>query len=128
MAACRRGAEPGDPRCDLGLSSPAPVLWHHRVRRPLRGLMAAVAMWTIWTVAYLAGFSSTSWYPAFHHLAGRGLSARSQSAVRDGSFVARGGPDSFMPVVFWNLLAWLRSEESREINLYGSMAGDNQTS
>jgi len=45
-----------------------------RSRRPFRAVMAAVAMWTVWTVAYLLGFSSSSWYPAFHHLAGHGLS------------------------------------------------------
>jgi hypothetical protein len=33
-----------------------------------------------------------------------------------------------MPVVFWNLLAWLRSEDSREIDFYGSVAGQKTAS
>ncbi|MGA3351836.1 MAG: cytochrome c oxidase assembly protein [Acidimicrobiales bacterium] len=98
-----------------------------RARRPLRAVMAAVAMWTVWTVSYLAGFSSTSWYPAFHHVSGRGLSAAADQQFATGVLWLVGCV-VFMPVVFWNLLAWLRSEDSREIDFYGSVAGQKTAS
>jgi cytochrome c oxidase assembly factor CtaG len=98
-----------------------------RGRHPLRAVMAAVAMWTVWTVSYLAGFSNPSWYPAFHHLAGRGLSAAADQQFATGVLWLVAAL-TFMPVVFWNLLAWLRSEDSREIDLCGSIVGREQTS
>ena len=79
--------------------------------------MASVAMWTVWTVAYLVGFSSSSWYSGFHHTMGHGLSAAAISSSRRwcfGSFAAV----VFMPVVFWNLLQWLRSEENPDVELH----------
>ncbi len=60
-----------------------------RARRPLRGVMAAVGMWTVWTVSYLGGFSSTSWYTGFHHFAGH-LERGSRPAVLDRGLLARG--------------------------------------
>ena len=84
-----------------------------RASRPLRALMAAVAMWTVWTVAYLGGFSGASWYTGFHHAAGGGLSAAADQQFATGVcwfFAAV----AFMPVVFWNLLVWLRTEEEVE--------------
>jgi cytochrome c oxidase assembly factor CtaG len=83
-----------------------------RARRPVRGVMAAVGMWTVWTISYLGGFSSTSWYTGFHHSAG-GLSAGADQQFSTAVcwLVAA---LAFMPVVFWNLLVWLRSEEEVE--------------
>ena len=84
-----------------------------RARRPLRGVMAAVGMWTVWTVSYLGGFSSTSWYTGFHHLAGHlSAGADQQFSTAVCWLVAA---VAFMPVVFWNLLVWLRSEEDVEL-------------
>ncbi len=60
-----------------------------RARRPFRGVMAAVGMWTVWTISYLGGFSSTSWYTGFHHFAG-GLERGSRPAVLDSGLLARG--------------------------------------
>jgi cytochrome c oxidase assembly factor CtaG len=91
-----------------------------RARRPFRAVMAAVAMWTVWTIAYLGGFSSTTWYTGFHHLAGRGLSAAADQQFSTAVcwFVAA---LSFMPVVFWNLLTWLRSEDDLDTGLPRAM-------
>ena len=80
-----------------------------RSSRPRRAVLAALAMWTVWTVAYLEGMSSTGWYHVFHHVAGSGLSAaadRQVSAVILWALAAA----VFMPVVFWNLAQWLRTE------------------
>jgi cytochrome c oxidase assembly factor CtaG len=93
-----------------------------RARRPMRAVMAAVAMWSVWTVAYLVGFSSTSWYTAFHHVAGRGLSVAADQQFST-AVLWLVATLAFMPVVFWNVLAWLRAEEQPDAGAYRSMAG-----
>ena len=88
-----------------------------RSTRPVRAVMASVAMWTVWTVGYLVGFSSSSWYSGFHHTMGHGLSAAADQQLSTVVlwFVAA---VVFMPVVFWNLLQWLRSEEDPDVELH----------
>jgi cytochrome c oxidase assembly factor CtaG len=85
--------------------------------RPYRIGMSAVSMWTIWIVAYMDAMSHSSWYHVFHHVAGRGLS---QAADQQFSAAAMWflSAVAFMPVVFWNLVHWLQSEEnpSDELN------------
>jgi len=88
-----------------------------RSTRPVRAGLAAVAMWTVWTVAYLVAFSTASWYPAFRHIVGHGLSAPADqqfSTLVLWSVAAV----AFMPVVFWNLLQWLRSEDDPDVELH----------
>jgi cytochrome c oxidase assembly factor CtaG len=87
---------------------PSPPL-EPRCPRPQRAALAAIAMWTFWIVAYLVAMSRTGWYTAFHH-AGTTLSATADqqlSSVVLWFFAAA----SFMPVIFVNLIAWLRSED-----------------
>ncbi len=43
-----------------------------RLPRPQRAAVAALAMWTIWILAYVLGFSHVAWYHAYAH--GNGLS------------------------------------------------------
>ena len=93
-----------------------------RSRRPFRAVMAAVAMWTVWTVAYLLGFSSSAWYPAFHHVAGHGLSTIADQQLSTGVlwfFAAV----AFVPVVFRNLFVWLRAQDDADVGNYGSLTG-----
>jgi cytochrome c oxidase assembly factor CtaG len=91
--------------------------------RPLRrALLAATAMWTVWTISYLAGFSSTLWYTGFDHVAGRSLSVAADQQFSTGVLWVVAAV-SFMPVLFWNLLAWLRSEEELGMGLPQSVAG-----
>ena len=80
--------------------------------RPLSAATAALAMWTLWTVAYLVGFSSSSWYTAFPHVAGRwpSLAADQQFSTAVLWLVAT---VTFLPVVFWDVAAWLRSDEQQ---------------
>ena len=88
-----------------------------RSTRPVRAVMASLAMWTVWTVAYLVGFSSSSWYSGFHHTVGHGLSTAADQQLSTVVlwFVAA---VVFMPVVFWNVLQWLRSEENPDVELH----------
>ena len=80
------------------------------ISRPYRLGIAAVVMWCAWIVAYLAGMSRDSWYTAFHHVAGAGISATADQQLSTG-FVWLLTASVFVPIVFWNLMHWLQSEE-----------------
>ena len=41
--------------------------WLPRLPRPLRAVFAAVAMWTIWVLAYILGFSQVAFFRAYSH-------------------------------------------------------------
>ncbi len=86
-----------------------------RVERPWRAVLAAFAMWSIWVVAYLVGLSYSDWYRSFSHHAG-GL-----SAVADQQFSTvvlwTVAALFFVPVVFWNLMIWLRSPDDPDVEL-----------
>ena len=80
------------------------------ISRPYRIGVSAVVMWSAWVVAYLAGMSRDSWYTSFHHSAGRGISANADQQLSAG-FVWLLTASVFVPIVFWNLVHWLQSEE-----------------
>ena len=80
------------------------------------GISAAV-MWTIWVIAYLDGMSQSSWYHAFHHVAGHGLSRSADQQFSSGSIWLISAV-VFLPIVFWNLVHWLQSEEDPSDELY----------
>jgi cytochrome c oxidase assembly factor CtaG len=80
------------------------------ISRPYRIGVSAVVMWCAWIVAYLAGMSRDSWYTAFHHVAGSGISASADQQLSAG-FVWLLTASVFVPIVFWNLIHWLQSEE-----------------
>ena len=80
------------------------------ISRPYRIGVSAVAMWCAWVVAYLAGMSHDSWYTAFHHVAGKGISASADQQLSAG-FVWLLTASVFVPIIFWNLVHWLQSEE-----------------
>jgi Cytochrome c oxidase caa3 assembly factor (Caa3_CtaG) len=88
-----------------------------RATRLMRMVIAAVAMWTVWILAYLVGLSHSNWYHAFHHVAGRGISLAADQQLATGTlwFLAT---CAFVPVIFWNLVAWLKSEEDPDQELY----------
>ena len=87
-----------------------------RASRPQRMALAAVAMWVVWLLAYLIGFSRGAWFPAYHHVAGRGLSLSGDQQVTAAVlwFVSL---CCFVPVIFANLVRWLRSEENPDEEL-----------
>jgi hypothetical protein len=78
--------------------------------------MSAVSMWAVWVMAYLGAMSSNSWYPAFVHVAGRGVSLAADQQLSTG-FMWLFSAASFLPVVFWNLIHWLQSEENPDDEL-----------
>lgn len=88
-----------------------------RSPRPQRALVAALAMWTMWILAYLLGFSRTSWYAGLAHRAGHGLSAAADQQFS--SVVLWAVPAVFFaPVIFYNVLTWLHSEDDPDDELY----------
>jgi cytochrome c oxidase assembly factor CtaG len=88
-----------------------------RLSRPYRIGLAAVSMWSIWILAYLVGLSHGSWYPAYPHHPGQGLSLSADQQLATGLLWFVSGC-AFIPVVFWNLIRWLQSEENPDGELY----------
>ena len=80
-----------------------------------RAVLAAMAMWTFWILAYVLGLSNHAFYPNFAHAPG-GLSAAADQQVASAVlwFVAAA---SFVPVIFWNALMWLRTDEDPDVEL-----------
>ena len=88
-----------------------------RLSRPHRVALAAVSMWTIWVLAYLVGLSHASWYHAYAHHPGVGLSLSADQQLTTGVMWFVSGC-AFIPVVFWNLVRWLQSEEDPDEELH----------
>jgi cytochrome c oxidase assembly factor CtaG len=80
-----------------------------------RAVLAAFAMWTFWILAYILGLSNHSFYPNFAHAPG-GLSAAADQQIASAVlwFVAA---VSFVPVIFWNAMMWLRTDEDPDAEL-----------
>ncbi len=91
-----------------------------RLPRPGRVALAALSMWTVWILAYLVGLSHSSWYPAYPHRAGAGFSLSADQQLATGMlwFVSA---CAFIPVVYWNLIRWLQSEEDPDEELHHLM-------
>lgn len=85
--------------------------------RPFRIGMTAAAMWTLWVVAYLEAMSHDSWYSAFHHVAGQGISLSADQQLTAGAMWFLSAV-AFLPLIFWNLIHWLESEEDPNDELY----------
>jgi cytochrome c oxidase assembly factor CtaG len=88
-----------------------------RLSRPHRVALAAVCMWTIWVLAYLVGLSHASWYHAYAHHPGAGLSLSADQQLTTGVMWFISGC-AFVPVVFWNLIRWLQSEEDPDQEMH----------
>jgi cytochrome c oxidase assembly factor CtaG len=88
-----------------------------RLSRPHRVALAALSMWAIWVLAYLVGLSHASWYHAYVHHAGSGLSLSADQQLTTGLMWFISGC-AFIPVVFWNLIRWLQSEEDPDEELH----------
>ena len=88
-----------------------------RLSRPHRVALAAIAMWTIWVLAYLVGLSHASWYHAYAHRAGAGLSLFADQQLTTGTMWVVSAC-AFIPVVYWNLIRWLQSEEDPDEEMH----------
>lgn len=82
-----------------------------RTTRPYRVVMSIVAMWVIWVLAYIDAMSRSTFYTAFHHVAGHGISASADQQIAAALqwFLSA---IVFVPVIYWNLLHWIQSEEN----------------
>jgi cytochrome c oxidase assembly factor CtaG len=80
-----------------------------------RAVLAAIAMWTFWILAYVLGLSNHNSYRNFAHAPG-GLSAAADQQVATAVlwFVAAA---SFVPVVFGNAIMWLRTDDDPDAEL-----------
>jgi cytochrome c oxidase assembly factor CtaG len=87
-----------------------------RLTRPHRVAMAAVVMWVIWVLAYLVGLAHGAWYHGFDHTIATGISVSADQQLTSGVIWALSGA-AFVPVVFWNLIFWLQSEEDPDDEL-----------
>jgi cytochrome c oxidase assembly factor CtaG len=88
--------------------------------RPYRIGISAVAMWTVWVLAYLSAMSDRPWYSAFAHVAGPHLSGDIDQQIGAACmwFLSAG---AFLPVIYWNLVHWLASEDDPDDELYRLM-------
>jgi len=88
-----------------------------RATRPYRIGVAALAMWTIWVIAYLMAMSQDPWYRTFHQVSRPLLSLAADQQLTTGLmwFIAAA---AFMPIVFSNLNQWLKSEDDPDEELY----------
>jgi cytochrome c oxidase assembly factor CtaG len=82
--------------------------------RPLRAVFAAAAMWTIWVLAYILGFSQVAWFGAYRH--GGGLSPVADQEIATGIMWAVPAL-CFVPVVFVTALTWLKDPEDPDEEL-----------
>jgi len=96
-----------------------------RRARPHRVALAAVSMWVIWTMAYLVGLSSNSWYHGFNHAIGHGISVSADQQFSTGAMWLISAA-AFMPVVFWNLVKWLQQDEDPDDELYRLIRQDRR--
>ena len=88
-----------------------------RLSRPHRVAMSAVVMWVIWVLAYLVGLAHGAWYHGFDHTVATGMSVSADQQLTTGVIWMVSGL-AFVPVVFWNLIYWLQSEEDPDDELH----------
>ncbi len=90
-----------------------------RMSRPLRAVFAALAMWTIWVLAYILGFSHVAWFTAYPH---PGLSALADQEIATGIMWAVPA-FCFIPVVYVTAMAWLKDSGDPDEELRAVAAG-----
>jgi cytochrome c oxidase assembly factor CtaG len=85
--------------------------------RPYRIGIAAIAMWTVWVIAYLMAMAQNTWYSGFRHVSGRLFSLAVDQQVTTALmwFISA---CAFLPIIFVNLNQWLQSEEDPDEELY----------
>lgn len=77
-----------------------------------RIVLATLAMWTVWIVAYVTGMAHGQGYPGFPHHPGAGLSGVADKQLATAVLWVAAAA-AYLPVVFVNLFAWLGAEERR---------------
>ena len=87
-----------------------------RSPRQRRIVIATFAMWATWTLAYVVGLSHTSWYSAYGNVSGRLVSVAADQQIMAGLLWAAAA-FTYLPVIFSNLMAWLRDEQDPDEEL-----------
>ena len=80
-----------------------------------RAVLGAFCMWAFWILAYVTGLSNRGFYHNFSHVPG-GLSAAADQQIAAAILWFAAGA-AFIPVIFWNALTWLQSEEDPDTEL-----------
>jgi cytochrome c oxidase assembly factor CtaG len=89
-----------------------------------RAVLAAIVMWVLWILAYVTGLSNHGFYPNFSHVpGGLGAAADQQIASAILWFVAAA---SFVPVIFWNAIMWLRTEDDPDTELLALLRAERR--
>lgn len=107
-----------------------------RLAPHLRIMVAAVPMWTMWTLAYLIGMSTGVTYPAYSGRTSSCVNLRTGASCVGGALVHRAisvaadqqltagvmwlvATLAFMPLAFANLMTWLRRESDASTGFGG---------
>ena len=118
----------------VSLSAAGIVLWLEcvtspplspRSTRPVRIALIALSMWTVWVIAYLVAMAKGDWYPAYSHMSGQGLSLAIDQQIAAGVIWFVAGA-CFLPLIFWNLMQWLRAEEDPDEELHRLVREDRR--
>jgi cytochrome c oxidase assembly factor CtaG len=80
-----------------------------------RAVLAGLAMWAFWILAYVTGLSTHGFYHSFQHTSG-GLSAAADQQIASAVLWAVAAL-TFLPVIFSSALRWLQSEEDPDAEL-----------
>lgn len=108
--------------CGLWLELVASPPLLPRTARPQRALFAAVAMWTIWVLAYIMGFSHAGWSPVYAH-GGPALSPAADQQIA--AAVLWAAPAlAFPAVVYGSVIGWLGDSSDPDMELRDAAAAD----
>lgn len=89
-----------------------------------RAVLAAVAMWSFWILAYVVGLSDHGFYRNFHHLAG-GLSEAADQQIAS-AVLWLVAAAAFVPVIFLNAYRWLQTEDDPDAELLALARADRR--
>jgi cytochrome c oxidase assembly factor CtaG len=92
-----------------------------RAPRPLRAFFAALAMWTIWILAYILGFSHVAWFTAYSQ---PGLSPVADQEIATGIMWAVPAL-CFVPFWYATILTWLKDSEDPDEGLRELVSAEN---
>lgn len=90
-----------------------------RCERPVRMGIAAVAMWSVWIMGFVLGFSQTPWYGAYVHRGNPVSGMVDQEMTAALLFLT--GVAAFVPLIFSTLITWLRSQDDTDEALYEAL-------
>lgn len=82
-----------------------------RLPRPQRATIAALAMWSLWIVAYVVGQDNAAVFGAYARVPARALSMMADQEIASGIMWAIAGL-AFIPVVLVAMISWLQDPDA----------------